>query len=161
MSKKRDIRTELERRIMVLDGAMGSMIQQYKLGEIDYRGELFKDWPIDLSGNNDLLSLTNPDIIREIHEKYLEAGADLIETNTFNANRISQSDYQLQEYSNKMNLESAKIACLAADKFTRMNPDKPRYVVGTLGPTNKTASLSPNVNDPGYRAVTFDEIKAA
>jgi 5-methyltetrahydrofolate--homocysteine methyltransferase len=161
MLKSRDIRKELEERIMVLDGAMGSMIQQYKLKENDYRGTMFPDSPIDLKGNNDLLSLTKPEVILEIHEKYLDAGADLIETNTFNANRISQADYKLEEYSYQMNLASAKIAKKVAEEYTIKTPDKPRFVVGTLGPTNKTASLSPDVNDPGYRAVSFDEISEA
>ncbi len=161
MNNHKDIRQELEKRILVLDGAMGSMIQQYHLAESDYRGKILRDSPVDLKGNNDLLSLTKPDIVEEIHERYLEAGADLIETNTFNANRISQADYKLEDYTYDINLASAKIARMAADKFTALTPEKPRFVVGTLGPTNKTASLSPNVSDPGYRAVTFDDIKEA
>jgi 5-methyltetrahydrofolate--homocysteine methyltransferase len=161
MPNKADIRKELEKRIMVLDGAMGSLIQQYNLTEEDYRGEKFKNSAVDLKGNNDLLSITKPDIISEIHEKYLEAGADLIETNTFNANRISQADYRLEEYAYELNFASARIAKEAASNYTKITPDKPRFVVGTLGPTNKTASMSPKVNDPGYRAVTFDEIKDA
>ncbi len=160
MNKKHPIYNELSKRILVLDGAMGSLIQEYRLTDADYHGERFKESPIELFGNNDILSLTLPRIIEEIHEKYLEAGADLIETNTFNANRISQADYGLEEFSYEMNLASARLAREAADKFTDMNPDKPRFVVGALGPTNKTTSLSPDVNDPGYRAVTFDEIKA-
>ena len=155
------ISKELDKRILVLDGAMGSLIQQYKLTEEDYRGERFKDAIIDQRGNNDLLSITRPDIISEIHEKYLEAGADLIETNTFNANRISQADYKLEDTVYEMNLASAQLARKAADKFSRLTPDKPRFVVGTLGPSNKTASMSPDVSDPGYRAVSFDEIKEA
>ncbi len=150
---------ELEKRILVLDGAMGSLIQQYHLTEEDYRGERFKDTLIDQGGNNDLLSLTKPTIISEIHEKYLEAGADLIETNTFNANRISQSDYKLEDVVYEMNLVSAQIAKKAAAKFSKLTPGKPRFVVGALGPSNKTASMSPNVNDPGYRAISFDEIR--
>ncbi|MBN2522464.1 MAG: methionine synthase [Bacteroidales bacterium] len=159
MTQKKSIENELKDRILVLDGAMGSLIQQYKLTEDDYRGERFKHTEIDLKGNNDLLSVTQPDIIKEIHEKYLEAGADLIETNTFNANRISQADYNLQEYSYEMNLASARLAKDAAKKYTTR--EKPRFVVGTMGPTNKTASLSPDVNDPGYRAVSFDDIRLA
>lgn len=149
----------LENRILVLDGAMGSLIQEYKLSEEDYRGERFKDVPTDQLGNNDLLSLTKPEIIREIHEKYLEAGADLIETNTFNANRISQADYRLEEFVYELNFVSAQIAKKAADKYSKLTPEKPRFVVGALGPTNKTASMSSNVSDPGYRAVNFDFIK--
>ena len=159
MSAENTIYNELEKRILVLDGAMGSLIQEYKLEEEDYRGERFKDASVDQKGNNDLLSISRPDIITEIHEKYLEAGADLIETNTFNANRISQADYKLEAYAYEMNLASAKLAHKAADKFTQLDPAKPRYVVGALGPTNKTASMSPDVNDPGYRAITFDELK--
>ena len=161
MSSISNISSELEKRILVLDGAMGSLIQEYKLSEEDYRGKQFKNAIIDQKGNNDLLSLTRPDIINEIHEKYLEAGADLIETNTFNANRISQADYKLEEYCYEMNLASARIAKKAAGKYTDLTPEKPRFVVGTLGPTNKTTSLSPDVNDPGYRAISFDEIKEA
>ncbi len=159
MTNKTSIENELKDRILVLDGAMGSLIQEYKLTEDDYRGERFKHSEIDLKGNNDLLSVTQPDIIKEIHEKYLEAGADLIETNTFNANRISQADYNLQEYSYEMNLASARLAKEAVKRYTTI--EKPRFVVGTMGPTNKTASLSPDVNDPGYRAVTFDNIRLA
>jgi 5-methyltetrahydrofolate--homocysteine methyltransferase len=152
------IKDQLSKRILLLDGAMGSLIQQYKLTEEDYRGHKFKDSTIELKGNNDILSITKPQIIQEIHELYLDAGADLIETNTFNANRISQADYLLEDYCYEMNLESARIARLAVDKYSKLTPGKPRFVVGTLGPTNKTASMSPDVNDPGYRAVTFDEI---
>jgi 5-methyltetrahydrofolate--homocysteine methyltransferase len=159
MSKNYSIYTELEKRILVLDGAMGSMIQEHNLSEEDYRGERFRDFHADLKGNNDLLSLTQPQIIQEIHERYLEAGADLIETNTFNANRISQADYDLAGIAYELNLVSAKIARASADKFTIRDPNKPRFVVGAMGPTNKTTSLSPDVNDPGYRAVTFDEMK--
>lgn len=160
MIQKPDIRTELKKRILVLDGAMGTMIQRYNLTEEDYRGEQFRGFPHDQKGNNDLLCLTQPRIIEEIHKQYLEAGADIIETNTFNANRISLADYGLQEKAYEINLAAAKIAKQAADEFTFKNPDKPRYVAGSIGPTNKTASLSPDVNDPGYRAVTFDDIKA-
>jgi 5-methyltetrahydrofolate--homocysteine methyltransferase len=161
MSRQELLNKALERNILLLDGAMGSLIQEYKLTEDDYRGEQFKDSSIDLKGNNDLLSITRPEIIKQIHERYLEAGADLIETNTFNANKISQADYALEEVCYDLNYHSAKIAREAADKFTQRNPDKPRFVVGSLGPTNKTASMSPDVNDPGYRAVSFEELVEA
>lgn len=141
-----------------MDGAMGSLIQEYQLTESDYRGERFSDYPYDLKGNNDLLSITYPDIIRQIHEQYLEAGADIIETNTFNANRISQSDYHTEEYAYEINVKAAALARQTADKFTSLNPDKPRFVAGSMGPTNKTASISPDVNNPGFRSITFDEL---
>ncbi len=147
-------------RVLVLDGAMGTMIQRYKLQESDYRGERFKDHHSDLKGNNDLLSITRPDIIMEIHKAYLDAGADIIETNTFNGTRISQSDYHLEEVTYEINFESAKIAKEAADTYKLITPDKPRFVAGALGPTNKTASISPDVNNPGYRAISFDELVA-
>lgn len=153
-----DIKKELLNRILVIDGAMGTMIQRYKLDESGYRGERFKDWKSDLKGNNDLLSISNPEIIKNIHLEYLEAGADIIETNTFNAQRISLADYHMEELAYELNLESAKIARKAVDEFKSSTP---RYVAGALGPTNRTLSLSPNVNDPGYRAVTFDEVVAA
>ena len=155
---KPDIKSELEKRILVLDGAMGTMIQRYNLDEKDYRGEQFADVEQLLKGNNDLLNITRPHIIGEIHEAYLEAGADIIETNTFNGTRISQSDYQLEEFVYEINYKAAQIAKNAADKFTSLNPGKPRFVAGAMGPTNKTASMSPEVNDPGYRNVTFDEL---
>ena len=158
MSSKKNIYEAIEQRILVLDGAMGTMIQRYNLVEEDYRGRRFVDWASPLKGNNDLLSLTRPDIIKAIHAEYLEAGADIIETNTFNANRISMADYAMESLSYEMNVTSAKIAREVADKFTSENPDKPRFVAGSIGPTNKTASLSPDVNDPGYRAVTFDDL---
>ncbi|WP_321347470.1 methionine synthase [uncultured Draconibacterium sp.] len=161
MINKRDIREELKKRVLVLDGAMGSLIQEYKLDEADYRGELLKDHPSDQKGNNDMLSLTRPDVISEIHEAYLEAGADIICTNTFNATSISQADYNAEEYVYKMNKASAELAKKLTDKYTKANPDKPRYVAGSVGPTNKTLSLSPDVNDPGYRAISFDEVKIA
>nr|WP_319511292.1 methionine synthase [uncultured Draconibacterium sp.] len=161
MTIKRDIREELKKRVLVLDGAMGSLIQEYKLDEADYRGELLKDHPSDQKGNNDMLSLTRPDVISEIHEAYLEAGADIICTNTFNATSISQADYNAEEYVYKMNKASAELAKKLTDKYTEANPDKPRYVAGSVGPTNKTLSLSPDVNDPGYRAISFDEVKIA
>ncbi|WP_320111205.1 methionine synthase [Draconibacterium orientale] len=161
MSIKKDIREELKKRVLVLDGAMGSLIQEYKLDEADYRGELLKDHPGDLKGNNDMLSLTRPDVISEIHEAYLEAGADIICTNTFNATSISQADYNTEAYVYDINKASAEIAKKLTDKYTEANPDKPRYVAGSVGPTNKTLSLSPDVNDPGYRAISFDEVKIA
>ncbi|WP_312259920.1 homocysteine S-methyltransferase family protein [Limnohabitans sp.] len=149
----------LKTRIAILDGAMGTMIQRFKLTEADYRGERFKDFPKDVKGNNELLSLTRPDVIRDIHEGYLAAGADLIETNTFGATTVAQADYDMQHLVREMNLQSAKLARAACDKFS--TPDKPRYVVGALGPTPKTASISPDVNDAGARNVTFEELRAA
>jgi len=151
----------LSKRIFVIDGAMGTMIQRHKLTEKDFRGERFKDYPHDLKGNNDLLSITQPEVIKGIHREYFSAGADIVETNTFNANVISQADYHLQELAYEINFESAKIAKEVADEFNKKFPDKPRFVAGALGPTNKTLSLSPNVNDPGFRAVTFDEVAEA
>jgi 5-methyltetrahydrofolate--homocysteine methyltransferase len=151
----------LKERILILDGAMGSLVQRYNLNEDDYRGNRFINIQQDVKGNIDLLSITRPDIIRQIHMDYLEAGADIIETNTFSATSISQADYHLEELVFEMNLSAAKIAVSAADEVTRRNPQKPRYVAGSLGPTNKTASLSPDVNDPGFRAVTFDDLVTA
>ncbi len=148
-------------RILFLDGAMGTMIQRHKLDENGYRGERFADWPSDLKGNNDLLVLTQPGIIREIHEAYLEAGADIVETNTFNAQRISMADYGMEELSYEINLEAARLAREAADAWTAKTPDRPRFVAGAIGPTNRTASLSPDVNNPGFRNVTFEELVAA
>ncbi|MDB4582167.1 methionine synthase [Draconibacterium sp.] len=158
---KKDIKQELKTRVLVMDGAMGSLIQEYKLTQADYHGQRLKDFPHDQKGNNDILSITHPEIIKEIHTKYLEAGADILLTNTFNASGISQADYGTEEFVHEMNKISAEIARKAADEFTAKNPDKPRFVAGSLGPTNKTLSLSPDVNDPGYRAVSFDEVKAA
>jgi 5-methyltetrahydrofolate--homocysteine methyltransferase len=158
---KYDIRKELESRVLVLDGAMGTMIQKYRLTEDDFRGAIFTGFQFDLKGNNDLLSVTKPQIIREIHAEFLEAGADIIETNTFNANRISQADYHLEEWVYEMNIRSAKLAVEVAAEFTAKNPAKPRFVAGAIGPMNKTLSLSPDVNDPGFRSVSFDEVKAA
>lgn len=155
---KLHIKSVLENRVLVLDGAMGTMIQRYKLEEEDYRGERFKDVDNLQKGNNDLLSLTQAQIIKEIHEAYLEAGADIIETNTFNGTRISMSDYGMEDFSFEMNKTAAEIAVEAADKFTRANPEKPRYVAGAMGPTNKTASMSPDVDRPGFRNVNFDEL---
>jgi 5-methyltetrahydrofolate--homocysteine methyltransferase len=148
-------------RILIIDGAMGTMIQRHKLDEAGYRGVRFKDWKRDVKGNNDLLVLTQPAIIQEIHELYLAAGADLIETNTFNAQRISMADYGMEELSYEINIEAAKLARAAADKWTRKTPDKPRFVCGAVGPTNRTASISPDVNNPGFRNVDFDELREA
>jgi 5-methyltetrahydrofolate--homocysteine methyltransferase len=149
----------LEQRIAILDGAMGTMIQRFKLTEAQYRGERFKDFHKDVKGNNELLSLTRPDVIRDIHEAYLAAGADLIETNTFGATTIAQDDYEMGDLAREMNLASARIARAAATKFS--TPDKPRFVAGALGPTPKTASISPDVNDAGARNVTFEQLRAA
>jgi 5-methyltetrahydrofolate--homocysteine methyltransferase len=153
------LRALLARRILILDGAMGTMIQRYKLGEADYRGPRFADFPHDVKGNNELLSLTRPDVIAEIHAQYLEAGADLIETNTFGATTIAQSDYRMADLAREMNLASARLAREQADRFS--TPDRPRFVAGALGPTPRTASISPDVNDPGARNVSFDELRAA
>jgi len=150
-----------EERILVLDGAMGTMIQNYKLTEEDYRGARFANYPSDLKGNNDLLSLTQPQIIKEIHAEYFKAGADIVETNTFNANRISLADYDMEELAEEFNIQSAKIAREVADEFTNREPGKPRFVAGSIGPTNKTASISPDVNNPGFRGVSFDELVTA
>ena len=158
---KKDIRELLLDRILVLDGAMGSLIQQYNLTDADYRGERFKDFPHELKGNNDLLSITRPDVIKEIHAKYFEAGADIAETNTFSGTSIAMADYHLEDLVYELNFESAKIAREVADEFTEKNPSKPRYVAGSIGPTNRTLSLSPDVNDPGFRAVAFDELVIA
>jgi len=146
----------LRQRILILDGAMGTMIQRHKLEEADYRGERFADWPGDLKGNNDLLALTQPQIIRGIHEEYLEAGADIIETNSFNATRASMADYGMEDLTHELNVAAARVAREAADRF--ITPDKPRFVAGVLGPTSKTLSISPEVNDPGFRNITFGEL---
>lgn len=151
----------LQQRILVLDGAMGTMLQRYQFTEEDYRGERFKNWESPLKGNNDLLSLTQPNAIEEVHKKYLEAGADIIETNTFSATTIAMADYHMEDLVYELNYESAKIARKVCDEFTALTPEKPRFVAGSIGPTNKTASLSPDVNDPGYRAITFDELRIA
>jgi 5-methyltetrahydrofolate--homocysteine methyltransferase len=148
----------LDERILFLDGAMGTMIQRHKLEEADYRGERFADWPSDLKGNNDLLSLTQPEIIRDIHTQYLQAGADIIETNTFNATRIAMSDYGMEDLTYEINVASTRLAREAADAMTAQTPEKPRFVAGVLGPTNRTASISPDVNDPAFRNVTFDTL---
>ena len=159
-NKKEKIKSELQKRILVIDGAMGTMIQRYKLDESGYRGERFKDWKSDLKGNNDLLSLTKPEIIKAIHLEYLNAGADIIETNTFNAQKISLADYHMEELAYELNFESAKIAKLAVKEHAAncQLPTANFFVAGALGPTNRTLSLSPKVSDPGYRAVTFDEV---
>ncbi|MEC7690998.1 MAG: homocysteine S-methyltransferase family protein [Pseudomonadota bacterium] len=149
------------KRVLILDGAMGTMIQEHKLEEADYRGEAFANWHCDVKGNNDLLAITQPDIIYNIHCAYLEAGADIIETNTFNATTIAMADYDMEAQSKDINLAAAKLARKACDEFTAKTPDKPRYVAGVLGPTNRTASISPDVNDPGKRNVTFDELVEA
>ncbi|MCG2460558.1 homocysteine S-methyltransferase family protein [Flavobacteriaceae bacterium F89] len=151
----------IEERILILDGAMGTMLQRYNFSEADFRGERFKDWPYPLQGNNDLLSLTKPDAIAEVHRKYLEAGADILETNTFSSTTIAMADYHMEELVYDLNYESARIAKEVAEKFTSMCPDKPRFVAGSMGPTNRTASMSPDVNDPGFRAISFEELRKA
>ncbi|NPA45134.1 MAG: methionine synthase [Chlorobi bacterium] len=163
MKNSEKLYNALKNRVLVLDGAMGSLIQSYKLSEDDFRGERFANYHLDLSGNNDLLSITQPKVIEEIHRKYLEAGADIIETNTFNANLISMEDYDMHQYDlvYEMNLASAKIARKLCDEFSEKNPNKFRFVAGSVGPTNKTASMSPDVEDPGKRAVTFDDVVAS
>ena len=155
------IEKELKKRILVLDGAMGTMLQAYKFSEEDFRGERFKDYPTPLQGNNDLLSITQPEAIKTIHGKYFEAGADIIETNTFSGTTIAMADYQLEDLVYELNFQSAKIAKQVATEFTLKEPHKPRFVAGSIGPTNRTASMSPDVNDPGYRAVTFNNLRIA
>ncbi|ODR97753.1 5-methyltetrahydrofolate--homocysteine methyltransferase [Methyloceanibacter superfactus] len=155
------LKREAKERILILDGAMGTMIQRHKLDEAGYRGERFKDHLRDLKGNNDLLVLSQPDIIRDIHGAYLEAGADMVETNTFTAQAISQADYGLEDICLEMNVAAAKLAREATDAWTEKTPDKPRFVAGAIGPTNRTASLSPDVNNPGFRNVSFDDLVAA
>lgn len=151
----------LSNRILILDGAMGTMIQRHTLTEADFRGERFKDHPHPLKGNNDLLSLTRPDIIKEIHRQYLEAGADILETNTFSSTTVAQADYHLESAVYDLNYHSAKIAKEVADEFTKKDPSRPRFVAGSMGPTTKLASMSPDVNNPGYRAITFDQLAVA
>ncbi|MDA0774279.1 MAG: homocysteine S-methyltransferase family protein [Bacteroidetes bacterium] len=151
----------LQKRILVLDGAMGTMIQAYGFEEADYRGDKFLNHPCPVKGNNDMLSLTQPDTIKEIHRKYYEAGADIVETNTFSSTTIGMADYQMESFVYELNYQSAKIAREVADEFSAITPDKPRFVAGSIGPTNRTASMSPDVNDPGYRAVTFDQLVEA
>ncbi|MCK0108610.1 homocysteine S-methyltransferase family protein [Flavobacteriaceae bacterium S0825] len=154
-----DIKKEIQKRILVLDGAMGTMLQEYNFTEQDFRGERFKDYPSSLKGNNDLLSITQPQAIADVHRKYFEAGADIVETNTFSGTTIAMADYNMEDLVYELNFESAKIAKQVAEEFTKANPDKPRFVAGSIGPTNKTASLSPDVNKPEYRAITFDELR--
>ncbi|SNR62488.1 5-methyltetrahydrofolate--homocysteine methyltransferase [Lutibacter agarilyticus] len=156
-----DIRNILKNKILVLDGAMGTMIQQYKFTEEDYRGEKFKDFNVSVKGNNDMLSITQPEAIKTIHGKYLEAGADIIETNTFSSTTIAMADYEMEDFVYELNFESAKIAKEVADEYTAKNPNKPRFVAGSIGPTNRTASMSPDVNDPGFRAVSFEDLRVA
>jgi 5-methyltetrahydrofolate--homocysteine methyltransferase len=155
------LKSLLSERILVLDGAMGTMLQAYKFTEEDFRGKAFANHHIPLAGNNDLLSITQPKAIYDVHAKYLEAGADIIETNTFSGTSIAMADYALEDYVTELNVASAQIARKAADDFTAKNPNKPRFVAGSIGPTNKTASMSPDVNDPGYRAISFHELKEA
>ena len=151
----------LEDRILILDGAMGTMLQRYKFEEEDYRGSRFAEWPVSLKGNNDLLSITQPEALAKVHEAYFEAGADIIETNTFSATRIAMADYEMEDLAYEINVAASKVARKVADTFTSANPAKPRFVAGSMGPTNKTASLSPDVEDPGYRAVSFDQLRAS
>lgn len=156
-----DIIKILEDRILVLDGAMGTMLQRYSFTEDDFRGDRFKDWQQPLQGNNDLLTLTQPDALFEIHNKYFEAGADIVETNTFSATSIGMAEYGLEDLVYEINFEAARIARKAAEGYSARTPEKPRFVAGSIGPTNKTASMSPDVNDPGYRAIDFDDLRIA
>ena len=155
------IKDILKERILVLDGAMGTMLQRYNFQEADFRGTLFQDWPVPLKGNNDLLTLTQPEALADIHRQYFNAGADIVETNTFSSTRIGMADYQMEDLVFEINLEAAKIARQVADEITAKEPAKPRFVAGSIGPTNKTASMSPDVNDPGFRAISFDELRKA
>ena len=155
------IHEAIKKNILILDGAMGTMLQRYNFSEEDFRGERFKDFPHSLKGNNDLLSLTQPQAIKAVHAAYFEAGADIVETNTFSGTTIGMADYFLEEYVYELNYESAKLAREVANEWTAKNPEKPRFVAGSIGPTNRTASMSPDVNDPGYRAVTFDDLRIA
>jgi 5-methyltetrahydrofolate--homocysteine methyltransferase len=157
----KNIKDILNERILVLDGAMGTMLQRYKFKEVDFRGERFKDWEYPLQGNNDLLTLTQPKAIAEVHRKYFAAGADIVETNTFSGTTIAMADYHMEDLVYELNYESARIAKMVADDFTKKEPNKPRFVAGSIGPTNKTASMSPDVNDPGYRAISFEELRVA
>lgn len=159
--RKQPIQEALKERILVLDGAMGTMLQKHKFEEADFRSDRFKDHPSDVKGNNDLLSLTQPDAIAAVHRAYFEAGADIVETNTFSATTIAMADYHMEFLVDELNECSATIARKVADEFTEREPHKPRYVAGAIGPTNKTASMSPDVNDPGYRAITFEELRIA
>lgn len=160
-NRTEEIKSLLKERILILDGAMGTMIQKHKLEENDFRGERFKHHPKDLKGNNDLLSITKPEIIKEIHEQFLESGSDIIETNTFSSTSIAQADYGLQDLAYELNVSSAKIAKETANHFSNLTPVKPRFVAGAIGPTNITLSISPDVNDPGYRRGSFDELTRA
>ncbi|MBK0170172.1 homocysteine S-methyltransferase family protein, partial [Salmonella enterica subsp. enterica serovar Infantis] len=160
-SKVEQLRAQLNERILVLDGGMGTMIQSYRLHEEDFRGERFADWPCDLKGNNDLLVLSKPEVIAAIHNAYFEAGADIIETNTFNSTTIAMADYRMESLSAEINYAAAKLARACADEWTARTPEKPRFVAGVLGPTNRTASISPDVNDPAFRNITFDQLVAA
>jgi len=155
------IEKALAKRILVLDGAMGTMLQAYKFEEEDFRGDRFISHPSPLKGNNDLLSLTQPEAIKAVHRAYFEVGADIVETNTFSSTSIGMADYGMEELVYELNVQSAKLAREVADEFTNTNPNKPRFVAGSIGPTNRTASMSPDVNDPGYRAVTFDDLVEA
>ncbi|MEM9361106.1 MAG: homocysteine S-methyltransferase family protein [Bacteroidota bacterium] len=156
-----DIKKLLEERILVLDGAMGTMLQQYKFEEEDFRGERFKDWEYPLKGNNDLLSITQPQAIAEVHRKYFEAGADIVQTNSFSGTTVAMADYHMEDLVYELNYESARIAKEVALELTEKEPNKPRFVAGSMGPTNKTASMSPDVNDPGFRAISFEELRVA
>lgn len=148
----------IQQKILILDGAMGTMIQRHQLDELDYRGKKFQNYHRSLKGNNDLLSITQPEIIKGIHRAYLEAGADILETNTFNSNRISMADYEMEDWVEELNLASAQLALEAAEEYTAKNPEQPRFVAGSIGPTNRTASISPKVNDPGFRNVDYDTL---
>jgi 5-methyltetrahydrofolate--homocysteine methyltransferase len=159
--KEYTIQNCIQQRILVLDGAMGTMLQRYNFSEEDFRGERFKDFPSSLKGNNDLLSITQPTAIKEVHAAYFEAGADIVETNTFSGTTIGMADYHLEDLVYELNFQSAKIAREVAEEYTAKDPSKPRYVAGSIGPTNRTASMSPDVNDPGYRAVTFNQLRIA
>lgn len=156
-----NIQQEIQKRILVLDGAMGTMLQRYNFSEADFRGERFRDFPHPLKGNNDLLSITQPQAIREVHDQYFAAGADIVETNTFSGTTIGMADYHLEDLVYELNYESARIARASADEFSALTPNKPRFVAGSIGPTNRTASMSPDVNDPGFRAITFNELRIA
>ncbi|TQI71709.1 5-methyltetrahydrofolate--homocysteine methyltransferase [Gramella sp. Hel_I_59] len=158
MSKLEEL---LSQKILILDGAMGTMLQEYKFSEEDFRGKRFADWPVSVKGNNDLLSLTQPESIATIHRKYFDAGADIVETNTFSGTTIAMADYQMEDFVYELNFESARIAKGVAEQVTAEDPSKPRFVAGAIGPTNKTASMSPDVNDPGYRAISFDQLRKA
>jgi len=155
------IQEEIKKRILVLDGAMGTMLQRYKFEEEDFRGDRFKDFPHPLKGNNDLLSITQPEAVKSVHRAYFEAGADIVETNTFSGTTIGMADYHMEDLVYELNFQSAKIAREVADEFTVKNTERPRFVAGSIGPTNRTASMSPDVNDPGFRAVNFDDLKIA